>query len=429
MSASYHRLVDAESIDAEYTAKCDRRGALFPARLRPHPTVNGVFGLIATNTIAQGDTRASGLRWICKHNGEILSVRRRVKMAGASGCRRQRAARRKGGGCGPQADRRSRSSSASPHFCSTAAVTMTQLRLARPTPARAFSRQHTFSAWASHSTIPTRRVSHRRWPRCGASSRRNPRNKAGDLSLHRGTGGEHQHDAFASPLRHQLPGLSAASRQTVNADASQPFLQETLWHERRQKNSHEPVDRRGWSATDEATPRVAANRGESHSIIRSRWRKTGRSCWRSWKERVKPAEREARRQTETAGRRKEMSGGSFFDTPPALFRSIADHRRAGCPVNSQVSAKIQFGVLARVTWSTPTLLHLCSVSEAEAPDLGRSSPAATRSGRASSHPPLKTDSGTLPPIASRPSRSPTAGTPIRPWQTPASRTTSSAPTS
>ena len=42
----------------------------------------GAFGLIATNTIAQGDTRTSGLRWICKHGGEIFSVRRRVKWPG-----------------------------------------------------------------------------------------------------------------------------------------------------------------------------------------------------------------------------------------------------------------------------------------------------------------------------------------------------------
>ena len=42
----------------------------------------GVFGLIATNTIAQGDTRASGLRWICKHGGEIFSARKRVKWPG-----------------------------------------------------------------------------------------------------------------------------------------------------------------------------------------------------------------------------------------------------------------------------------------------------------------------------------------------------------
>ena len=42
----------------------------------------GTFGLIATNTIAQGDTRASGLRWICQHGGEIFAARRRVKWPG-----------------------------------------------------------------------------------------------------------------------------------------------------------------------------------------------------------------------------------------------------------------------------------------------------------------------------------------------------------
>ena len=31
----------------------------------------GAFGLIATNTIGQGDTRSTGLRWICQHGGEI----------------------------------------------------------------------------------------------------------------------------------------------------------------------------------------------------------------------------------------------------------------------------------------------------------------------------------------------------------------------
>jgi hypothetical protein len=42
----------------------------------------GCFGLIATNTIAQGDTRNSGLRWICQHGGEIYQVRKRVKWPG-----------------------------------------------------------------------------------------------------------------------------------------------------------------------------------------------------------------------------------------------------------------------------------------------------------------------------------------------------------
>ena len=37
----------------------------------------GTFGLIATNTIAQGDTRSTGLRWICTHGGEIYQAHRR----------------------------------------------------------------------------------------------------------------------------------------------------------------------------------------------------------------------------------------------------------------------------------------------------------------------------------------------------------------
>ena len=42
----------------------------------------GTFGLIATNTIAQGDTRSTGLRFICNHDGQIYRARRRVKWPG-----------------------------------------------------------------------------------------------------------------------------------------------------------------------------------------------------------------------------------------------------------------------------------------------------------------------------------------------------------
>jgi hypothetical protein len=43
---------------------------------------DGCFGLIATNTIGQGDTRATGLRWICNHGGTIYSARKRYKWPG-----------------------------------------------------------------------------------------------------------------------------------------------------------------------------------------------------------------------------------------------------------------------------------------------------------------------------------------------------------
>lgn len=45
---------------------------------------DGTLGLIATNTIGQGDTRSTGLRWICTHGGDIYRARRRVKWPGTA---------------------------------------------------------------------------------------------------------------------------------------------------------------------------------------------------------------------------------------------------------------------------------------------------------------------------------------------------------
>ncbi|HEU4711940.1 MAG TPA: DNA methyltransferase [Pyrinomonadaceae bacterium] len=42
----------------------------------------GCFGLIATNTIRQGDTRATGLRWICSNGGTVYAANRRYKWPG-----------------------------------------------------------------------------------------------------------------------------------------------------------------------------------------------------------------------------------------------------------------------------------------------------------------------------------------------------------
>ncbi|PZO42008.1 MAG: SAM-dependent methyltransferase [Shackletoniella antarctica] len=43
---------------------------------------SGCFGLIATNTIAQGDTRSTGLRFICNNSGMIYNSQKRVKWPG-----------------------------------------------------------------------------------------------------------------------------------------------------------------------------------------------------------------------------------------------------------------------------------------------------------------------------------------------------------
>ncbi len=45
---------------------------------------SGCMGLIATNSIAQGDTRNGGLRWICQHDGRIFGATRRLSWPGAA---------------------------------------------------------------------------------------------------------------------------------------------------------------------------------------------------------------------------------------------------------------------------------------------------------------------------------------------------------
>ena len=47
-------------------------------------SLGGTFGLIATNTIAQGDTRSSGLSWIRHNTGIIYSARRRMRWPGVA---------------------------------------------------------------------------------------------------------------------------------------------------------------------------------------------------------------------------------------------------------------------------------------------------------------------------------------------------------
>jgi hypothetical protein len=43
---------------------------------------DGALGLIATNTVGQGDTRSTGLRWICENGGKIYSARKRYRWPG-----------------------------------------------------------------------------------------------------------------------------------------------------------------------------------------------------------------------------------------------------------------------------------------------------------------------------------------------------------
>ncbi|WP_322493809.1 Eco57I restriction-modification methylase domain-containing protein, partial [Chloroflexus sp.] len=65
----------------ESAGKCDLV-AFFFRRAFDLLRAGGTLGLIATNTIAQGDTRATGLRWICTHGGDIYAARKRVPWPG-----------------------------------------------------------------------------------------------------------------------------------------------------------------------------------------------------------------------------------------------------------------------------------------------------------------------------------------------------------
>jgi hypothetical protein len=70
------KLIHPESHgNSDLVAHCFRRAFTL---LRP----NGCFGLIATNTIGQGVTRSTGLRWICTHGGTIYQARKRLKWPG-----------------------------------------------------------------------------------------------------------------------------------------------------------------------------------------------------------------------------------------------------------------------------------------------------------------------------------------------------------
>lgn len=70
--------------------------------LRP----GGVMGLIATNTIGQGDTRASGLTWILQSGGAIVRALRRLKWPGEAAVVVSVVHARKGGAEAPELDGR-----------------------------------------------------------------------------------------------------------------------------------------------------------------------------------------------------------------------------------------------------------------------------------------------------------------------------------
>ena len=58
--------------------------AHFFRRCYSHAREEGTVGLIATNTIAQGDTRIAGLRYLCRNGATVYSATRRLKWPGSA---------------------------------------------------------------------------------------------------------------------------------------------------------------------------------------------------------------------------------------------------------------------------------------------------------------------------------------------------------
>lgn len=79
LGATYATVLRGVFVDTG--GKCDLV-AFFFRRAFSLLKAGGCFGLIATKTIIQGDTRHSGLRWICANGGIIYSARKRYKWPG-----------------------------------------------------------------------------------------------------------------------------------------------------------------------------------------------------------------------------------------------------------------------------------------------------------------------------------------------------------
>jgi hypothetical protein len=78
---SYRDWLTTSTVDANSNADIVSH---FFRRAFSYLRLNGSTGLVATNTVAQGDTREAGIQWICLHDGEIYEAHKRVRWPGAA---------------------------------------------------------------------------------------------------------------------------------------------------------------------------------------------------------------------------------------------------------------------------------------------------------------------------------------------------------
>ena len=209
----------------------------------------GAYGLIATNTIAQGDTRASGLRWICKHGAEIFSVRRRVKWPGLAAV----VVSVLHIGKGAVMDRKQidgRDVERITAFLFHRGGHDDPVRL-KANAGKSFQGSIVLGMGFTFDDTDTKGVASP-LVRDAPAHRRRPAQPGGDLSVHRRAGGEHQSDACASPVRDQLPRLSVEAREYR---CRRSCSSDTLYRARRQPH---PASVLVGACDGRAAPRLAA---------------------------------------------------------------------------------------------------------------------------------------------------------------------------
>ena len=164
----------------------------------------GCFGLIATNTIGQGDTRSTGLRWICTHGGTIYNAPQAIQMARPGrGCRERRP-RRSGGkrSRGPFLLDRPRGSA---HHRVSLPCRRPRRSLpgSRPMKARASSDSYVLGMGFTFDDTDTKGVASP-IAEMHEPDREGPAQRRTDLPLHRWRGGQRFADSCSSSLCHQL---------------------------------------------------------------------------------------------------------------------------------------------------------------------------------------------------------------------------------
>ena len=179
----------------------------------------GLFGLIATNTIGQGDTRSTGLRWICTHGGTIFAATRRKKWPGQAAVVISVVHVHKGPLAGPfLLDGRGtdhhrlplpRRWARRPGETTRSMQAVASLGSRDPTlhETRLANEGKSFIGACPRHGLHIRRHDTKAWPlrslRC-TTDRQRPAQRRAHLSLHRRRGGQRQPDARPPPLRHQL---------------------------------------------------------------------------------------------------------------------------------------------------------------------------------------------------------------------------------